>query len=531
MDTISEDTILRLLKKYPGVEEKSISVEELLGNLRDFAGNSHKPTKDEILGDVPGVAFSKVMDTLANTSRLLNQKGSPMEVDKDVKDAIDPNKEMTIAFVSPIITPSIIARRIITEAIDDKERGFSVDLKSLICDKVHSKFLMKRDGTVCTVEILYPNANGKITVKMSCDGSDDVIQEIALEDDQYVNGLGNYILTILDEMIENTAKTAEEEEATRTEYTVQNPVHLGGFPNVWESVLDNGLKTVAAILEADDDDDGGDDGADMNAEPVSGDDIAASFGGEGGGDSFGDGFGGMDPSAGGANNVSASMNQDDSMPGMEVTPDKELVKFADAAMNFKQEAFDTMIRLIANYQSNVQRTSGSGVILTPNEIINGTTPLETQSNNSIVEMFLKIYPELNQDLEMVTIDEIERKLWGGADSFPAEYQLIRERIMNGGIPDFDDKLAGNDFFTVGEEPGDAGMAAMSGEPGMGEPQGGISDFGGGFTGSETTPEGGEIASEGGEVTGETEQQAEQNEEDEDKLDILNTSTINEIENV
>ena len=125
MDTISEDIILDLLKKYPGTGEKSINVNELLGNLRDFVEKSpKKPSKEEVLGDVPGVAYSKVIQTLANTSRLLNQKGSPM--DPDVKDAIKPEKQMTIAFVSsPVITPGAIARRIITEAIDSKERGFS----------------------------------------------------------------------------------------------------------------------------------------------------------------------------------------------------------------------------------------------------------------------------------------------------------------------------------------------------------------------------------------------------------------------
>lgn len=522
MDTISEDIILDLLKKYPGTGEKSINVNELLGNLRDFVEKSpKKPSKEEVLGDVPGVAYSKVMQTLANTSRLLNQKGSPM--DPDVKDAIKPEKQMTIAFVSsPVITPGTIARRIITEAIDSKERGFSVDLKSLICDKVHSKFLMNRDGSVCTVEILYPNANGKITVKMSCDGSDDVIQEIATEDEQYTNGLGNYILTILDEMITNARNSSEEEEAVRTEYTIQNPVHLGGFPNVWESVLDRDLKTVNAILEADDDDDSGDDGADMNAEPVSGDDVAASFGGEGGG-GFGDAFGGMDPSSGGANNV-AAMNQDENMPGMEVTPDKELVKFMDAAMNFKHEAFDTMIRLIANYQSNVQRTSGNGVILTPNEIINGTTPLETQSNNSIVTMFLKIYPELNQELEQGVIDEIERKLWGGADSFPAEFQLIKERLIDK-IPDFNMDLAEDKFFTE-EPPTEAGMSPLPDENGMGgEQAGGDMDFGGGYSGEETLQPSGES------VPGETEEQEQQNESDEEKLDLLTTQQENAIDNL
>jgi hypothetical protein len=56
-------------------------------------------------------------------------------------------------------------------------------------------------------------------------------------------------------------------------------------------------------------------------------------------------------------------------------------------------------------------TTGSGVVLTQDEIVNGTTGIKGDTNHDIVDKFLKVYKELDGiEIPLDMMDQIEDKL-------------------------------------------------------------------------------------------------------------------------
>src|SRR5574343_142198 len=98
-------------------------------------------------------------------------------------DLADPSKGIKFESVwTPVkATVKDITQRLLTEASltpNNSPNAFRLDLKSIVLDKVHSKFNVNRKNNNVTVELIYPNANGKITVKLNIEGIDDSVYEV-----------------------------------------------------------------------------------------------------------------------------------------------------------------------------------------------------------------------------------------------------------------------------------------------------------------------------------------------------------------
>lgn len=65
------------------------------------------------------------------------------------------------------ISNKLLAESAILE--NSQPNAFRLDLGSLVLDKTHAKLGMTRAGESVHVELMYPNANDKITVKLSVD--------------------------------------------------------------------------------------------------------------------------------------------------------------------------------------------------------------------------------------------------------------------------------------------------------------------------------------------------------------------------
>src|SRR5574343_1944511 len=95
-------------------------------------------------------------------------------------DLADPSKGIKFESVwTPVkATVKDITQRILTEASaipNNSPNAFRLDLKSIVLDRFHSKFTVNRQNNIVTVELIYPNANNKITVKLNIDGVDDSV--------------------------------------------------------------------------------------------------------------------------------------------------------------------------------------------------------------------------------------------------------------------------------------------------------------------------------------------------------------------
>ena len=131
-------------------------------------------------------------------------------------------------------TVKAITQRILTEATvtpNASPNAFRLDLKSIVLDKCHSKFNIKRKNADAVVELIYPNANGKITVKIHVDGIDDSVYEVGLEDQQYTTNFGASIIKSIDQLL---SKQKEQSPSFSTPSQFSNPaVSVSGFSPNW----------------------------------------------------------------------------------------------------------------------------------------------------------------------------------------------------------------------------------------------------------------------------------------------------------
>jgi len=109
-----------------------------------------------------------------------------------------------------------IMDKVIVEATQQANSiAMRLNLQSMVVDKTHAKFSVTRNGAEALVELMYPNVNEKITVKISVKGADDNLVELSLEDQPYLTDFGAYILKLVDETIANSAENAMGEDGTQ----------------------------------------------------------------------------------------------------------------------------------------------------------------------------------------------------------------------------------------------------------------------------------------------------------------------------
>jgi len=346
-----------------------------------------------------------------------------------------------------------LTKRILIEAeTDDKRKpnAFRLNLQPVVLDSTHAKMDITRNGKVTTAEIMYPNANGKITVKIQVDGAEDKLVEVGLDSPEYRTNLGVYIIKLIDESIEESggSEQAEMDEylyADRGAQAGEAPMgtgidgrgsNIGAGSPIWESDRTK-MNALLSIVEAKDDeelafdeptDEGGDEGGDdlgdldlggdaeggeeafgegdfamdAGADTETSDEFDSDFGfGGGGGGDFGGGDFGGDGAEGG------DINADDQEGGAE---DVDFMTFKDKT-DWLQSALDTMQNLVATSMGQ-KMGEGKGVILTSDEILNGTSGLRNVDKPvDIVDKFLQIYVELdNIDLKEEQLAQIEEKL-------------------------------------------------------------------------------------------------------------------------
>lgn len=359
--------------------------------------------------------------------------------------------------------------------------AFRLNLRSLVLDKTHAKLSLRRGSEVAKIDLLYPNANGKITVKLSIDGVEDVIYEVALEDEDYVTDFGASILAKIDEMVH------EKDGQSYTDYNAgmyagDNSAGMTDMAPNWVSgnstlgtIADSDMRKMNGLLsliEADDEEnkddtlpaddlggmEGADAGADVGADP--GADATAAgdvnAGGEFGAEDFsldaggGADFGGMDFGGGDMGGDVAGggdVNADD-QGKIGTEEDTSFLKFRDKT-DWLNSSLDTMQKLVATNVAD-QMQKGEGVILTQDEILNGSVGIKNDSNAEIIEKFLKVYPSLDEiELKEEDLDRIEEKL--SLDDGQFDSWLQNELPGMRGDSDVTDVL-NNDMFNNTFEP-------------------------------------------------------------------------------
>ena len=320
-----------------------------------------------------------------------------------------------------------IMDKVIVEASQQAQNSpnaMRLNLQSMVLDKTHAKFSITRNGVDALVELLYPNVNDKITVKVSIKGADDNLQEIGLEDQPYLTDFGAYIIKMVDETIAESARNAQVSTSTQM-YLGNKSGGMTGYPPTWETqgtdtsgatMWESDGRRIASLmtlveqeeeedLEADVDVGGVDDtlSADTGfteedfaidaGSPVDTGDFTADFGG---------GFAGAED-AGGVN----ADNEGD--VGGETEPDADWSTFREKT-DWLQSSMDAMQKLTSNSIAQKMQ-QGTGVVLTSDEILNGSVGLRNDMPVDIVDKFLNVYPELdNIEIKESDLNQIEEKL-------------------------------------------------------------------------------------------------------------------------
>ena len=173
-------------------------VMKALKNVKiDNGANNKKLDASDILGKINKIiptakAVDTIADVVSNIKKLnggITESSQPQwtPVKATVKDIVQ--KVITEAAMIPATAPN----------------AFRLDLKSMVIDKAHCVFSIKRKNEVATIQLYYPNANNNITVKISIEGVDDKVYEISLDDTQrqIFRGQGNVKRIIIADKIKS----------------------------------------------------------------------------------------------------------------------------------------------------------------------------------------------------------------------------------------------------------------------------------------------------------------------------------------
>ncbi len=351
----------------------------------------------------------------------------------------------------------------IESSLDRKPNVFRLNLESLVLDKMNTKFKITRGNESVLVEVMYPNANEKISLKFQLKNVEDRIDEIGLEDEEYTKNFSLYILKTADDMIKEKRATqpsmSDVEQVDGVVNKVSTSDMVTGYSPIWESTM--------ALVEADDlenkdqepsnEDDndleaffskagGSEDSVDadnVNSEDFGADDFALDSGetklsGFGSGD-----MGGLGDLGGGGESSGKDVNKDASGTSVGQSEDApDYMSFREKS-NWSNDALNSMQNLVAADVSK-KMTSGSGVVLTQDEIVNGTAGIKGDTNHDIIDKFLKVYKELDGiEMQESMLDQIEDKLELDDQQFDSWLQAKLPEIT--GATEVDETL-NNDMF-------------------------------------------------------------------------------------
>lgn len=335
-----------------------------------------------------------------------------------------------------------------------------LNLQSMVLDKSHAKFSVTRNGIDALVELLYPNVNEKITVKVSVKGADDNLVEVGLEDQSYLGDFGAYILTLIDATIIDSATNTGSEIGMQSSYGSPSS-SMSGYPDTWVSGEGSGginmwesdghrISSLMTLVEEEEENNEGfneDDFAIDAGASVDIGDFDSNFGGN-----FGSGFGGSE--------TVGDVNADNEGAMRGEPDDGEWSAFRDKS-DWLQSSLDGMQKLTSNSIAQKMQ-QGSGVILTSDEIMNGSVGLKNDMPVDIMDKFLNVYPELdNIEMKESDLDQIEEKLSLDDGQFDAWLQQKLPEIM--GQDEVSSTLDNEMFEEFGEMGGDAEMDTIAEE--------------------------------------------------------------------
>lgn len=357
---------------------------------------------------------------------------------------------------------------------------FKLDMSNLIADKANCKLQIERNGQPLIVELMFPNANGKLSIRLDGGSYDDVF-EVSLDSEEYYN-LSEYIKLKADELIEAMDKGAgsssmddlkpfsELGEYVGSGYNDGDMAFMGTGSssedkvrgNIFNSFKGNFMDSISLdgtpVFEADEDEettDAPDDFSSADEADVfddastdedigvgfedTGDETASDFGDDAMSDMFGGGGTDFDSTFGGGSDV-GEPEMSSGEEGVE-----ETITFNDKD-DWENSALRTMNDLIADYEAK-QMQDGDGVMLTKDEILNGTPGIEGMTNKQIIDKFLKIYRELDGlEIPLDTMLDIEEKLKMNDGQFDSYIKGVLPELM--GTSEMADISAlNNDMFT------------------------------------------------------------------------------------
>jgi len=372
-----------------------------------------------------------------------------------------------------------IWQRWLVEATDskstDRANAMRLNLQPIAIDRTHLKFSFNRNGNEITTEIMYPNKNNNITVKVSTSGADDNIKEVNTEDAEYVNGIGFSIIKMADESLANASISNQDDRRVAMDYGHTNAGVSGYSPNwennsgMWES--DNRKFSSLMTLVEQEEEELANEQPDMMAGDVNMDPATASpfdeeaFSTDATGPiemgGFGGGGGGGDFSGGGGGGPEGAVGTE--MGGVSGPEDTQT--FSDFSPKLQIASLATMRKLIADAEADSMKGEAVGVKLTSNQILNGTVGLNNQPNYQTIADFLKIYPELDGiEISETWLERIDDKLAEDDGEWNAWLQEELPEITN--QQEVDDVL-NNDMFSpklpMEEEAPMPEMAPMGGE--------------------------------------------------------------------
>jgi hypothetical protein len=395
------------------------------------------------------------------------EKTTLLESVKVLREAIDSDGEWRPNKTSV----KVIWKKMLFEANQieqtDKRNAFRLNVQPIAMDAGNVKFSFMRNGIEVVSEILYPNKDGNITVRVSVDGADDNIKNISTEDSEYVNGLGFTIVQMADESLQNKDVISDMGMGDVEEFPGGPSNGLTGFAPTWESTTgqwdadSNRIADLMTLVEQDNTDDLDDEdpkgipgdvnldggpnetlGEDEFADDtlgLEGFDEETGFdvgGGAGGGGFSGGSFGGASEGGEGEDGVDGPVADDD-----------EYLSFREFALipeGMQVASIREMGKLVTKSMGD-QIAHSDGIVLGSEQLYDGTTPYKNTSKEKIVDDFLQIYKDsLDREFTISALNRIDEELSKESGTFPA--WLTTELSSLTGESEVEDLVATNPGF-------------------------------------------------------------------------------------
>src|SRR5574344_428074 len=399
-----------------------------------------------------------------------------------------------------------ITEKAVTESVSSTPASaLRLDLHSIAMDGVHSKFSLTRKGYPVDVELMYPNADGKMSVRVTADGTEYSCYDIDVNSPQFTDNFGLSIIKSVDEVLK---KKSENGDGTADMYEFglgqtaggsgpgysQTGFGLGESVNVCKCKAPSdgyslhpdlyALRDLCqAVVEADD------------AAPAPGADAFAAPAG-------GSPAPSPDPSA--ASAVNAGPDSSDAQ-GSDDEPREDFKSWAkDHVTTSLGGTLDKIAKIVSGCMSEDLKNSTKGIVYGSEELYNGTQGLKNEDFDSIIDAFLTYYDKFAgeqkvSDMEKLCdyIDNHDSDLHSFnsfvAGAFPDKYGIQAQSANTDALNLPDDPFGTNPIDQSLPQPSPEPQSAPSGDY-MNTGIGGMMDQANGMSGGDL---GGAPAPEGG----------------------------------